>query len=648
MRLFPWLFISLSMLLGACGGSGETPAPIVRAIGKVHLSSPIAGARIVMHDENGVYVASAEHSTDAAGIFHIALPADKAGRFRLMATGGTHEGVPFTDTLLLDVDSPSPVKHPLYLNAATTLISRYRDSHPDTSVAEAGLKVKSFVQIPLASNAGFSVDNPRQNHFRHEVLLDAMQASGSADLSSHLDGLIAEMDAGVSVRSFGRKALGAPLGMAAFEKLMGFLGKELENEALGLIFEKLSTELGLDGTAEILAELHEIQQQLEHLSELTEEVLSLQQEELMQNILLALNPQVEEIKWQYQKLTTLSQSSIPECARNLVGQLLEADCPEVNQARMAVRQVAIKEFVKEVLEGRDNFEVKLKIIAGLMIKGTGTSLEPGLYARTSDFLKTKRAFNYDINYPEMVSLHEYYQTLQAMGTHLVVEASMAPMHENESAIVQDEFRKVAKKRANEAVDFNSKVSTAQNARLEELRFKNPEVVEQLRTNLVWLRKPISNLKRPTDFGIVYYDIMFHPQSLAQCSNLARSNYADFNNWRLPTEKELHAMVKGSPNTTGDATGGSGIFAWLLEQGFDAAPGDGSHNQRGILVDASMATAYFSSTMSGASGGYYEALWDYGVDGAESNPIHTAYGAKFPYIPEIAGAWCVADQSAGEH
>jgi hypothetical protein len=54
----------------------------------------------------------------------------------------------------------------------------------------------------------------------------------------------------------------------------------------------------------------------------------------------------------------------------------------------------------------------------------------------------------------------------------------------------------------------------------------------------------------------------------------------------------------------------------------------------------MKTAYFTSTY--VIGGYYEALWDHGVDSAADIPQYR----MGHYIPSIAGAWCLTQKTAG--
>lgn len=629
------LCAALPFALLACGGSGDDePVPLVKGFGKAHLSAPLVGASVEVFDAGGQHVGTLEHTTDAGGIFDVELPAGKASRFRLVVTGGTHDGQPFTDRLLLDAEGFDASREPLYANAATTLISRYIDRHPGMGVAQAADRVKAFLKIPAHSSPGFSVDNPHQNYFRHERLLASMQASGAAGLVPFLDGLVAEMNAGVASHTFAR----APMLRGGigdiFSKLAAFLGHALADEGLGLAFETVMTKLGLDGTAEILHELHEINHKLDELQVLTTEVLVETKDMELQALTLALAKDVTIIQNLYKNLTTVAQTSLTDCGGG------DAACEELRQARLKDRQDVVLGYMKEILEGVHGstpVAMKLDIIAGQL--GVVTITEPGLFGRASEFLKMSRYFDSAVADPRLVATKEYYQTVQAMGMHLVVEALMARQPtEGKSAAEQQVFRERMKKESQDAIDlFNARVAQ-QDARVNELRFKNEEVVEQLRTNLVWMRAPISNLKRPHLDG-EWHDI-WPVEAKRLCAILKDEHFAGYSGWRLPTESEFHKFVKGSPNDSGNADGGRGIFDWLVAQGFQRGPGNGQLFQRGIVVDEKMKTAYFTSTY--VTGGYYEALWDHGVDSAADIPQYR----MGHYIPSIAGAWCVTQKTAG--
>lgn len=641
MKLMKFLALSYLLLLVACGSSGGQET--VAALGKAHLSSALVGASVQVLDERGQPVTTAARTTDAAGIFDVDLPRGHRSRFRVVVKGGTYEGKPFLDTLLLDVDHFDPATGVLYANAATTLISRYMDRHPGANVADASAKVKKFLMIPLTSDAGFNVDNPLQNYFRHEKLLADMQASGETRLDNYLWGLVAEIDAGVASHVFARSALLGGGIDSIVGSLLKFLGKELGKEAFGLAFEHAMTALGLDGTAEILRELHEINHKLDELTALTQEVLAAEKDTQLQALTVKLSGDITKIRGLYAHLTTIAQTSIPACLTSADGKPLDPACEEQRQARLKVQREKVQGYMDTILKGAygtTSVELKLADIAATLIKMTDT--EPGLLGRADEFFKTSAHFQSAVTDQRLIDLKNYYQTVQAMGVHLLVESYMAQQAPaGASQADKDALKEQARRDAQAVLDqFNNVSAKAQDDRIEEMRYKNEFTVEQLRANLVWLRAPFSNLKTPyQDDGGGWHDD-WPTQADKLCANLAKEHYAGYSDWRLPTETELHAFVKGSPNDSGNADGGNGIFEWLVTQGFQRGPGNGQLFQRGIVVDSTMKTAYFSST--GVVGGYTEALWDYGIDSAADIPRYRTG----KYIPSIAGAWCVTAKGGG--
>lgn len=637
--------VSLTLLLGltACGGSSDSGSPAeATAFGKVHLASPLVGASIQVRDEKGRHVMTSEHTTDASGVFELTLPPGYASRFQVVATGGTYEGQAFQGTLRLDAEQFNAHRDLLYVNAATTLISDYVARHPGTSVSDASRKVKAFLQIPVTSDAGFNVDNPLQNYFRHENLLAAVKSSGNGQLNDYLGILINEMEGGAASHSFARAQLKG--GEAAIVgALMKFLGHALADEAVGLAFEHAMTALGLDGTAEILRELHEINHKLDELTALTHAVLAAEKDTQLQALTIKLSNDVNEISGLYRQLTTVAQRSLPACLMDHHNRPLDEDCVTRRNVRLQIQQNRIQQHIDTILKGANgttSIDLKLADIANTLI--TMSSVEPGLLGRASEFLKTSRPFDAPITDPRLVSINEYYQTLQAMGVHLLVEAYMAQKApEGAGQEERRAWKEQAKLDSQAAIDLLMNAAKAQDDRIEELRYKNEDAIEQLRANLVWLRAPFSNLKTPVQNSGGGWGKNWQEEAEDICADLRHKHYAGFGAWRLPTEEELHAFVKGSPNDSGNADGGNGIFDWLVGQGFLRGPGNGALNQRGIVVDNTMKTAYFSSTL--VAGGYAEALWDYGVDSAADIPKFRSEH----YIPSIAGAWCVSDKG-GSH
>lgn len=642
-RLVAFCSLGVLVLLAACGGSSDSGEHAeASAFGKVHLTSPVIGASIQVHDQDGRHVMTAKHTTDGAGIFELPVPQGHASRFRIVATGGTYEDRPFQGVLRLDTEQFNPDRDLLYVNAATTLISDYMDRHRGVDISDASTKVKGFLLIPATSDAGFNVDNPLQSYFRHENLLHAAQSGGETGLNAYLGTLLDEMDSGVTSHSFGRLQAKAGEGIIV-GALMKFLGHALADEAIGLAFEHAMTALGLDGTAEILRELHEINHKLDELKALTQAVLAAEKDSQLQALTIKLSTDLSEISGLYRQLTAVAQRSIPACLMDHHNRPLDDACEVERKVRLQIQQSRVQKHIDTILNGANgttSIDLKLADMAATLI--TMSNVEPGLLGRASEYLKTSRPFDAPVTDPRLAAINEYYQTVQAMGVHLLVEAYMA--QQAPSGATREErlaWRKQSKSDAQEAIDLFASAANAQDDRIEELRYKNEDAIEQLRANLVWLRAPFSNLKTPEQNSGGGWGKSWPEEAEQICANLRHSHYAGHGAWRLPTETELHAFVKGSPNDSGNADGGIGIFQWLVEQGFQRGPGNGQLYQRGIVVDGSMKTAYFSGTS--AYGGYTEALWDYGVDSAADIPKLR----REHYIPSIAGAWCVSDKG-GSH
>jgi len=213
-----------------------------------------------------------------------------------------------------------------------------------------------------------------------------------------------------------------------------------------------------------------------------------------------------------------------------------------------------------------------------------------------------------------------------MGVHLLVEAYLA---DDTGAYTQE----AARQGGQDALDTFTRYAKLQDEAVAKLRRENEDTVEDMRTRLIWLRAPITYISLPNlnEFPYGYVD-----EALRQCDALAKAKYAGYSGWRLPTDPELHEVVKGGSSNGGNANGEPGIFTWLIKQGFQSGPGNGQRNQRGFLTNAG--TTYFSRTLSGISGDYYEALWDNGVDFACIKS--SGCGPYQDNVPQVAGAWCV--------
>lgn len=607
------MLLAVVLLVSGCGGGSEGNSAIApTAFGKAHLSSPLVGATVQVLDSAGK--ASSDYGTSTTsetGTFTVPVSPALGGRFRVAVSKGSYEGKPFQDTLLLDVENFDPEKQLLYVNAVSTLISRYVDRHPKTGVSEAADKVLGFLQIPIdPARAPVAVDNPKQLHFSHELFLAAAQSSNAPALGAYMDQILNELDAGATHRNFPR----APVGGAGsiIEELVEGLVDHLGDELFSWGFEAILSAAGVGSSAEILNELHKISADLDELKTLTTKVLSEQKQTEAEIVSVNLLSAITNIQQQHDYLTWASQ--IPSCLMDSQGKPVDPACARAAEAT----QTEVRKRVSAILDS--NVGV-VQLVALVKTSMTPSPSEPGVIQRWHDYLKTTKPFYSPIVDPRLIKIKEYYQSVQVMAANLLVEASMAqtPPDRNGAKYFLDQL--------------NSALA-AQDSFTETMHAEDNGTILDQRSKLLWLRAPISNLAVP---GTTYWGDAYVFKAEQQCKSLADSGFAGNHTWRLPSDPEFHAVVQGSPSN-GNAHSGAGIFNWLGEQGFQIAGDVGWEGARGFVTGG----AYFSSTMSGITGNYYSVLWDDGVNYACNfvDEFQCNYDAR----TWRAGAWCVADGS----
>jgi hypothetical protein len=242
--------------------------------------------------------------------------------------------------------------------------------------------------------------------------------------------------------------------------------------------------------------------------------------------------------------------------------------------------------------------------------------ERGLFLRWNDYLRSTNPFYGDKPYDELVTMGTYYESVQLLATNLIVEAYMAQEAPNGASA------KYYAQRHQAAV-------AAQDELIAEQHSPTGTVLDN-RSKLTWQQAPWSHFN-PIDGTdrSRNYDHTITADRL--CTQAGLAALGGFKAWRLPTDPELHEVVKGSPNSTGNADGGSGIFSWLADNGFAYSDRQGYFETSFV-----MGNAYLSSTVSGTTGWYREALWDYGVDNVY------VYGSLDG--ENKVGVWCVTDES----
>ena len=413
--------LSVALTLAACGGSNEDSSKFTqRVYGEASLGTPLVGARIEIVGARGQNITASGDPTDANGTFVVELPPSGVTNFRVKATGGVYDGKPFVGQLLLDVEGFDPTRDTLDLNAVTTLITRYIERHPGTTVEAASTRVKAFLQIPDSSRAGFDVSNPKQNYFRHERLFAVMQAAGVNSLATYIDGLVTEIDRGAQPRSFARPPLlGEIIEDITVEALLKFLGTSVANQGIGLVFNKAINALG-GGNSEVLEQLKIVNQKLDELKALSAKIFSeakktqfdLRAEDLIDDTTL--------ITSQFDALTKIANRLAAfQCKVDSQGPASDPVCTPDQKLELKQIQNDIAARRKVILDvGRGGIAYALEKIDTVLMNQN--ELSSGLLSAARDYTKSTLPFDAPILDQRLIHLRDYYQTLQAMGTQLLV------------------------------------------------------------------------------------------------------------------------------------------------------------------------------------------------------------------------------------
>lgn len=159
--------------------------------GKAHLSAPLVGSTLKIYDSKGALVETIDRATDRNGHFKAKLSRTLTS-FTVVFTGGTHEGAPFCGELRADVAAYRPGKDLVYVNAATTMASRYHSTHPELTAGECSASVRNYLGIPTTLNLGKGLDAPEaESFFSHAEFLT------KANLGGGLDAYMTELVEGV-------------------------------------------------------------------------------------------------------------------------------------------------------------------------------------------------------------------------------------------------------------------------------------------------------------------------------------------------------------------------------------------------------------------------------------------------------------------
>lgn len=117
-----------------------------------------------------------------------------------------------------------------------------------------------------------------------------------------------------------------------------------------------------------------------------------------------------------------------------------------------------------------------------------------------------------------------------------------------------------------------------------------------RTGLTWQRKPETN----GDGTLTHDDKLTWEQALQQPAKLNAANFGGFNDWRLPSIKELYSLfdARGTDPGLGDAADNSNLRPFLDSKTFPFIYGDVAHGSRIIDSQYGSATKYVGKSPRG--------------------------------------------------
>lgn len=191
-----WLGLVLfgfTAVLAGCGGKDDKNTAIQ---GWIHGDDGVSGASLTAYrvadnltadpiETNG-NILSSERGTFM--LYAKNLPAD----FRIVASGGVHQGQASKDVFAADVRNHDPAKRDLIrINLITTMVSAYLDSHPDKTLAEATQTVRDFLAIPDWVNLSRGLRG-HERYFDTDKFMSEAGAKGG--VNAYITQLIVEID----------------------------------------------------------------------------------------------------------------------------------------------------------------------------------------------------------------------------------------------------------------------------------------------------------------------------------------------------------------------------------------------------------------------------------------------------------------------
>jgi hypothetical protein len=412
--------------------------------GWVSAGEPVSGAELAIENLKGKRIYDSKTAvTGDLGSFIVAvdkLPAD----FRISASGGSQAGQELNVDLTADYRGFDPQAKMVYINAVTTLVSRYIDAKPDVSLEQATRTVKRFLEIPekVDIGRGLHVSN---GYFSHQGFIEAAVQSGG--VAALLDQLLTEMSASATAtHPFPAEAANTNL-LGGGQNLLGdsagsFIAKGLANGALSYIGGNVLgwglSQFGLGFGDQTAEELQKIEQQLQQMQ---------QEIEQMQQQLVQISQQLDRLQAKMQQMENELSTQIKQTDYDVrVGQLTQlitnivqirerltnfvsnppADIDVLNYTRSDI----IKRIESQLLGNEDVIHYQL----------TGVATATPLLKLWSQVVKGKHRFLSAADYDLVKSQFDYFDTIQLWLAEILVEYYHAQaMAEPEGSAKRDMF-----------------------------------------------------------------------------------------------------------------------------------------------------------------------------------------------------------------
>ncbi|HUT27659.1 MAG TPA: hypothetical protein VMW85_06405 [Methanomassiliicoccales archaeon] len=204
-----------------------TPSKDSTLLGVAYADEPLVGATISVYDDDGDKVYEAKNATSSKGVFieKVTWPWLKnvPSGFKITATGGTTNDVPFNGTLVRCVEDYEQTSS-YAINVITTLVASYGDKNPTSTITQAGEAVHAFLEMPSELNITSIINCPSASTslFSCQKFLEEADQNGS--FNAYIDTLTAQIGDG-QTHPFKGPSLSGGLAFEAFKFIFTNLAK---------------------------------------------------------------------------------------------------------------------------------------------------------------------------------------------------------------------------------------------------------------------------------------------------------------------------------------------------------------------------------------------------------------------------------------